>query len=158
MKVDLDKIGDGTVKDAVGKVAGSAAEEKSEAGGVYSADATASDEQPDDDRDDDEGTGDKDCPQSWRGQTSEKTEGDARIARVNEIEVIINDGGRETIRGAGFDPGLGGAIEKDDTKGEPEEAKAGRKCHEGEEVKEVKEAKQEEGTEPLELMKRLPRA
>ena len=110
MKVDLDEIGDRTVENAIGEVTGGAAEKKSKAGGVYSADAAASDEQPDDDRDDDEGTGDKDCPQSGRGQTGEKTEGDAGIARVNEIEKVINDCGGETISGARFDPGFSGAV------------------------------------------------
>ena len=142
MKVDLDEIGDGAVENAVGEISGSAAEEKSETGCVYSADAAARDEQPDDDGDDNEGTGDKDYAQRGRGQTSEETEGDAGIARVNQIQEIINDCSGETISGARFDPGLGGAIEKDDSKGEPEEAKPGRKSHEGEEVKEVLGAKE----------------
>ena len=124
MKVDLDEIGDRAVENAVGEVAGSAAEEKSEAGGVYRADPAADNEQPDDDHDDDQGTGDKDCPQGGRGQTSEKTEGDAGVARVNEIEKVINDCDGETISRARLDPSLGGTVEKDNGQCEPEEAKS----------------------------------
>jgi len=142
MKVDLDEIGDCAVENAVGEITSGAAEEKSEAGGVCSADAAAGDEKPGDDRDDDERADDEDCAQSRRGQTGEKTEGNAGVARVNEIKIIANDGGGEVVNGAGFDPGLGGAVEKDDGEGEPEEAKARRKGHEGEEVKEVKEVEE----------------
>src|SRR6267378_718222 len=137
MKVDLDEIGDGAVENAVGEITSGTAKEKSEAGGVDSADAAAGDEQPGDDCDDYEGA-----------------EGDAGVAGVNEIKTIINNCGGETIRRVRFDPSLGGAVEKDDGEGDPEEAKARRKGHEGEEVKEVKE---EEETEQLELMKRPPR-
>ena len=142
MKIDLDEIGDGAVENAVGEVSGSAAEEKSEAGCVYSADAAARDEQPDDDRDDNEGTGDKDYTQGGRGQTGEKTEGDSWITGVDEIKKTIKDWGRKTIGSAGFDPGFGGTVEKNDGQGEPEEAKARRKVHEVKEAREIKEVKE----------------
>src|SRR5437016_2152672 len=58
MKIDLDEIGDGAVEDAIGDVAGGAAEEKREAGGVKGADILTNDEQPSDDSDDDEGAAD----------------------------------------------------------------------------------------------------
>jgi len=160
MKVDLDEIGDCAVENAVGEITSGTAKEKSEAGGVDSADAAAGDEQPGDDCDDYEGADDKDDAQGGRRKTSEEAEGDAGVAGVNEIKKIINNCGGETIRRVRFDPSLGGAVEKDDGEGDPEEAKARRKGHEGEEVKEVKEVKEikeEEETEQLELMKRPPR-
>ena len=160
MKVDLDEIGDGAVENAIGEITGGAPEKKSEARSVQGADAAAGDEQPGDDRDDDERADDQRHAQGGRRKTSEEAEGDAGVAGVNEIKKIINNCGGETISGAGFDPGLGGAVKKDNGKGEPEEAKARRKSHEGEEVKDakkVKEIKEEERAELLELMKRLPR-
>jgi len=160
MKVDLDEIGDCAVENAVGEITSGTAKEKSEARSVQRADAAAGDEQPGDDCDDYEGADDKDYAQGGRRKTSEEAEGDAGVAGVNEIKKIINNCGGETIRRVRFDPSLGGAVEKDDGEGDPEEAKARRKGHEGEEVKEVKEVKEikeEEETEQLELMKRPPR-
>lgn len=117
MKVDLDEIGDCAVENAVGEITSGTGKEKSQAGGVCSADAAAGDEKPSDDCDDYEGAYDKDYSQGRRRQTGEKTESDAGVAGVNEIKAIINDCGGETISGARFDPGLAGAIEKDDGEG-----------------------------------------
>ena len=114
MKIDLDEIGDRAVENAIGEVTGGTAKEKSKAGGVQGADATAGDEQPGDDRNDDERADDKDCAEGRRGQTGEKTEGDAGVAGANEIKAIINDFGGKTISRARFDPGLGGTVKKDD--------------------------------------------
>jgi len=117
MKIDLDEIGDRAVENAIGEVTGGTAKEKSKAGGVQGADAAAGDKQPGDDCNDYEGADDKDYSQGRRRQTGEKTEGDARVAGVNEIKKIINDSGWETISRARFDPSLGGAVKRDDSEG-----------------------------------------
>ena len=145
MKIDLDEIGDGAVEDAVGDVASGTPEKKRQACGVKGADAASGDEQPGDNCDDDEGAADKEHAQSGRGETGEKTEGDAGIARVNEIEKVLNDRVREAVSGAGLDPGFCGAVEEDDGESEPEEAKAQRKGHEVKELKEVKEVQETAG-------------
>jgi hypothetical protein len=152
MKIDLDEIGDRAVENAIREVARGAAEKKSEAGSVHGADSAACDEQPDDDRDDGEGASDEDCAQGRRGQTGEKTEGNAGIAGINEIKVIANHRSWEVICGARFDPCFGGTVEEDDGEGEPQEAKASGKSHEREEVKEVKEINETKGaTTQIEL-------
>ena len=51
----------------------------------------------------------------------------------------MNDGVRKVVTRAGLGPGLGGAIEEDDSESEPEKAKARSKGHEVKELKEVKE-------------------
>ena len=79
MKIDLDEIGDGAVKDAVSHVASGTAEEKREARSVQRTHAAAGDEQPGDNCDDDEGAADKEHAQGGRGKTGEKTESDAGI-------------------------------------------------------------------------------
>src|SRR5260370_5068272 len=120
--IDVEEVGDRAVKNAVGDVAGGAAEEQSEAGGIQGAYAAARNEQPGDDCDDSEGAADEDCAQGRRGQTSEKTESDAGVARVDEIEKMAQDRFREVIRRAGFDPSLRDAVEEDDGHGGPAEA------------------------------------
>ena len=130
MKIDLDEIGDGAVEDAVGDVASGTAQENGQACRVKGADIAASDEQPSDDCNDDEGAANEKYAQGGRGETGQKTEGDAGIARVNEIEKVLNDRVREAVSGAGLDP---------------EEAKAQRKGHEVKELKEVKEVQETAG-------------
>ena len=142
MKIDLDEIGDGAVEDAVGDVASGTPEKKRQACGVKGADAASGDEQPGDNCDDDEGAADKEHAQGGRGKTGEKTESDAGVAGVNEIEKVLNDEVRRVVTGAGLDPGLGGAIEEDDGESEPEKAKARSKGHEVKEVKEIKEVQE----------------
>ena len=142
MNIDLDEIGDRSVENAVGDVASGAAKEKGESGGVKGADIAASDEQPRNDSDDGEGAADEKHAQGGGGETGEKTEGDAGVAGVNEIEKIVNDGERKVVAGAGFDPGLCCAVEKDDGDGEPEEAEARGKSHEVKEVWEVRETEE----------------
>lgn len=137
MEIYLNEIGDGAVEDAVGDIAGGAAEKKREASGVTRADIAAGDEQPGDDCDDEEGAADEKYAQRRRGETSEKTESDPGVAGVNDIEKVLNDGVREAISRTGFDPGFCYAIEKDDGESEPEEAKTRGKGHE---VKEAKES------------------
>lgn len=119
MKIDLKEIGYGAVEDAVSDIAGGAAEEKGEARGIQCADTAAGDEQPGDDSDDDQRAADEDYSQGGRGKTSEKTEGDAGIARVDEIEKTANDGVREVVRRAGFDPRFGGTVEENNDQRNP---------------------------------------
>ena len=145
MKIDLDEIGDGAVEDAVGDVASGTAQENGQACRVKGAGIAASDEQPSDDCNDDEGAANEKYAQGGRGETGQKTEGDAGIARVNEIEKVLNDRVREAVSGAGLDPGFCGAVEEDDGESEPEEAKAQRKGHEVKELKEVKEVQETAG-------------
>src|SRR5438874_6628859 len=142
MKIDLDEIGDGAMQDAVGDVAGGAAEEKGEASSMKRADIVAGDEQPSNDSDDDEGAADEKYAQGGRGETGEKTEGDAGITGINEIEEIVNDRVREAVSGAGFDPRFCGAVEEDDGESDPEEAEAVGKSHEVKEEKEEEEVKE----------------
>ena len=143
-KIDLQKIGDGAVKDAIRDVACGSAEEKSEASGICAADAAAGDEQPGNKSNDDEGTGDKDNTENGRRKRGEKTERDARVAGVNQVEKILDHRMRKLGRGAGFDPGLCKAVEEHHCQGKPEKTEAGGKSHEVWEVQERKDTKKSE--------------
>ncbi len=134
---DFEEIGNGTVKDAVGDVAGGAAEKKREARGGEAAAAMAGHEEPGEDRDDGERTGNKDDAHPVRSGIREEAEGDAGIAGANEIDEVMDHFVAPALIGLGFEPGFGGAVEENDGKGEPEEAEARRKIHE---VKEAVEA------------------
>ena len=129
MKINLEKIGYGSVKDAIGEVAGGPAEEKSQTGGICAADAATGDKKPGNKSNDDERTGNKDDAESGRGKGSKKTEGNPRVAGIHEVKEIFNNGLRETTGRAGFDPGLGKAVEEYHRQGQPKEAKAGRESH-----------------------------
>ena len=121
MEIDLEKIGDRAVQDAVGDVARGSAEEKGEAYCVHGAGISAGDKKPGDEGDDDKRTGDKNDAQGGRREASKKTEGDSGVARVDKVEAILNDGVWKMSGWTGFDPGFVGAVEEDDGQGEPEE-------------------------------------
>jgi|SRR5438876_6281423 len=139
---DFEEIGDGAVEDTIGDVAGGAAEKKSEARGGETAAAMACDEEPGENGDDDERAGDENDARPGRSGIGEKTESDAGIAGANEIDEMVNYFVTPAFGGLRFEPGLGGAVEKNDGEGEPEEAEARRKSHEVKEVEEVREAEE----------------
>src|SRR6266446_915226 len=118
---DFEEIGDGAVEDTIGDVAGGAAEKKSEARGGETAAAMACDDEP---------GGDENDARPGRSGIGEKTESDAGIAGANEIDEMVNYFVTPAFGGLRFEPGLGGAVEKNDGEGEPEEAEARRKSHE----------------------------
>ena len=124
-KPDLQEVGDRAVDDAVGDVAGGAAEQQREAGSSEGAAAVTSDEQPSeradhrsrpDDQQDAHGGG-------WR--IGEDTEGDTGIAAVHQVDEIVNQLAVPTLDGLQFEPSFAGAVEEDDGEGEPEPAEAG---------------------------------
>jgi hypothetical protein len=138
---DFQKIGDGAVEEAVGEIAGGATEKHGEAGSHECAAGFVGDEHPSEDGDDDDGTADEKNAKGRRGQAGKKTKTDSRVARIDKFEDARDGGISKEFGGTGFDPGFGGAVEKNDDKGEPEPAEAMRESHE---VKEVNELKNEE--------------
>ena len=134
---NFEEIGDGAVEDTIGNVASGAAKKKREADGGEAAATMAGDEKPGENGDDDERAGDENDARPGRSGIGEKTESDAGIAGVNEINEVVNDFVAPAFGGLRFEPGFGGAVEKDDGEGKPEETQARRKSHEVKEVEEV---------------------
>jgi hypothetical protein len=67
---DFQKIGDGAVKEAVGEIAGGAAEKQGKRSSHGCAPAFVDDEHPSEDDDDDDGTADEKNAKGRRGQAS----------------------------------------------------------------------------------------
>jgi len=151
---DFEEVGDGAVEDAVGDVAGGAAEEQGEAGGGERGTGFEADEEPGNSDNDCDGAGDEDDARPGRGGVRENAESDAGIAAVNEIDEVVDEFVGPAFEGLGFKPGFGGAVEKDDSEGEPEEAEAAGEGHEGEDVEEVKEVKDRSAMARLGAMER----
>lgn len=146
---NFEEIGDGAVENPIGDVTGGAAKKKREARGGEAAAEMAYDEEPGENGDDDERPGDENDPRPGRSRIGEKTESDAGIAGANEIDEMVNYFVTPAFGGLRFEPGFGGAVEKNDGEGEPEEAEARRKSHEVKEVKEVAEVKEAEEADIL---------
>ena len=134
---NFEEIGDGAVEDTIGNVTGGAAEKKREARGGVAAAKMACDEEPGENGDDDKRAGDENDARPGRSGIGEKTESDAGIAGANQINEMVNYFVTPAFGGLRFEPGFGGAVEKDDGEGKPEETQARRKSHEVKEVEEV---------------------
>src|SRR5579863_3024672 len=121
---DFEEIRDGSVKDAVGDVASSAAKNQSEASGGHGTARFQADEQPGDDADDHSGAQDKQRARRERRMISKNAESNTRIAAVHKIDEVVNDFVSPAFGSLRFEPGFGGAVEEDDDECEPKVAQA----------------------------------
>jgi hypothetical protein len=121
---NFEEIGDGAVEDPIGDIAGGAAKKKREACGGGAAPEMAYDEEPGENGNNDERTGDENDARPGRSGIREEAEGDARIAGANQINEMVNYFMAPAFRCLRFEPGFGGAVEEDDGEGEPKEAES----------------------------------
>jgi hypothetical protein len=126
---DFDEIGDSTVENAVGDVAGSSAEKESKTGSVELAQICAAYEQPGNDANYCDGSCDQADAQNGRGGIGEDAEGYARISTVNEVDKVVDELVAPGIGSLRIDPGFGGAVEEDNGEGEPDPAEAAGEDH-----------------------------
>ena len=113
----FEEIGDGAVEEAIGDVAGGAAEKKCKAGGGEAASAMAGDEEPSEDSDDHERAGDENDASPGPSGIGEKTKSDPWIAGANEIDEVVNYFVAPAFGGLRFEPSFGGAVEENDGEG-----------------------------------------
>jgi hypothetical protein len=138
------KIGDRSVEDPIGNIAGSAAEEQRETRGAETGAALAGREKPREQHDHNDGAGDQNDSCPGRHGIREKTEGDAWIAGANEIEKMMDKFVSPAFRRLSFEPGFRRAVEKHNCERKPEPANSCGKIHEVGEInkeREVKKAK-----------------
>lgn len=139
---DFQKISDRAVKNAVGEIAGSAAEEQGEASGGARAAGFACDKHPGKDSDHHERADDQKDARGGGGGVREETETDSWVSALHQINGIADHFPRPASGGVGFEPGFRGAVEKDDDEGEPEPAESGGEVHEVKEISEVNKVKE----------------
>lgn len=113
-KPNFKEIGDSTVENAIGNISGGAAENQGYARAGECGGGFIGNQQPRQYADDGEGASDKNDARPGRGRTRKKTESDARISAMHEIDEVVNDFVMPTFIGLRFKPSLGGAVENYD--------------------------------------------
>ncbi len=114
---NLEEVRDRAVNDAVGYVAGCAAEQKREARSGEGAAAVARDKQPSERADYYGGAYDQQDAHSCGWRIGEYSEGDTRVAAVHEVDEIVDELAVPAFDGFRLEPGFGGAVEEDDGEG-----------------------------------------
>src|SRR6266436_6330918 len=87
---DFEEVDDRAVDDAIGYVAGGAAEQQREARGSQGTTAVAGDKQPGERTDDCGGSDDQHNAHGHRGRIREDAEGDAWITAVHQVDEIVD--------------------------------------------------------------------
>lgn len=136
------KIGDRSMEDAIGYVAGRAAEKKCEARGAEAAATLDGDEEPSEQDNDHDGAGNENDTRPGRRGIREKTKSDAGIAGANEIEKMTDHFVAPAFGGLRFEPRFRRAVEQNDGEREPEPAKSCGKIHKPNEARETKQTKE----------------
>jgi hypothetical protein len=121
---DFEKVGHCTVKDAIGEISCGTADEQSKACGVERAAALAPHQQPGEHANDGDGSHDQEDPSAGGSGIGQDAEGQAGIPAMDEIDKIVNEFVAPAFGGLRFEPGLGGAVEKNDSEREPEPAES----------------------------------
>jgi len=123
---DFEEVGDSAVDDAVGYVAGGAAEQQREAGSGEGPTAVTGDKQPGKCTDDCSGSDYQHNAHGHRGRISEDTESDSGVTAVHQVDEIVDQFAVPAFDSLRFEPGFAGAVEEDDGQGEPEPAETSR--------------------------------
>src|SRR5207245_2204538 len=112
------------LQDAIGNIAGGAAEQESETRGSHHAAPLACDQQPSEHGDYGDGAQNQsDTCTGGRGIRHD-AKGDPGIAAVHQINEIVDELMVPAFGGLGFEPRFGGAIEESESESEPEPAAA----------------------------------
>jgi hypothetical protein len=114
---DFEEVGDRAVDDAVGYIAGGAAEQKREARRGEGAPAVARDKQPSERADYYGGAYDQQDAHSCGWRIGEYSEGDARVAAVHEVDEIVDELAVPAFDSLRLEPGFRAAVEQDDGEG-----------------------------------------
>src|SRR5215469_1914851 len=120
--------------DAVGEIAGGAAEQNSEGHGIDPTGIAGGDQQPGDQGHDQERTNDQENARGHARGIREDAESNAGVFGIDDGEIVWNDNVRKKTEGARFDPGFGGAVKQNHKQGEREPAETAWQNHEAKAV------------------------